>query len=60
MYKITGIIWVDGDMVVSSIRCNSDPYVKASKMGFTHGWIEKGGECQLIAVIDDDGNIQEV
>lgn len=60
MYKIVGIIIKDGVRVAHDIRCNTDPFIKATNMGFTHGWITKGQSNEIIAVINDDGTIQEV
>ena len=60
MYKIVGIIEENGVKVAHNIRCNTDPFIKASNMGFTHGWITKGQSDEIIAIINDDGTIYEV
>lgn len=60
MFKIAGIVIEDGVYMESITNCDGDPYIEARDLGVVHGYITKGEENEVIAVIDDNGNIQEV
>lgn len=62
MYRITGVRMTYGKYKIESIETDGDPYGVVSDKNITHGWVQEvsvQGD-NLIAIIDDDGGIQEV
>ena len=59
MSRVVGVI-NDGSFRVVDTEVNEDPYVYVTENSIINGFITFGDEVVATALIDYDGNIQEV